>query len=171
MQLIEPCMEYEADYLNYLAELGDEPRIPFPLTFPCHPFSSLLNRLTAESQGVGLPEGFVANSTYWLVHRDRILGVSNLRHSLTAALMQCGGHIGYGVRPTEQGRGVGKEILRLTLLKARSRGIERVLLTCDKSNAASRGVILANGGVLENEVAAPHAGRTTLRYWIDLRVG
>lgn len=171
MQLIAPCMEYEGDYISYLAELGDEERIPFPLTFPYQPFSELVIRLLAEAQGIGLPEGFVANSTYWLVHRDRILGVSNLRHSLTPALMQCGGHIGYGVRPTEQGRGVGKEILRLTLLKARSRGIERALLTCDQSNAASRGVILANGGVFENEIADSQAGRTTLRYWIDLKEG
>jgi predicted acetyltransferase len=171
MELVKPSNEYEVSYISYLAELGDEPRIPFPLTFPCQPFSELVIRLAAESQGVGLPEGFVANSTYWLVRGDRILGVSNLRHSLNPALMQCGGHIGYGVRPTEQGRGVGKEILRLTLLKARSRGIVRVLLTCDQSNAASRGVILANGGVLENEVADPHAGRATLRYWIDLRGG
>ena len=168
MELVEPCTEYEADYLGYIAELRSEPRIPLPLTFPCQPFSELVSRLIAESRGIGLPDGFVASSTYWLVQRDRILGVSNLRHSLTPALMLCGGHIGYGVRPAEQGRGVGKEILRQTLWKARSKGIERVLLTCDKSNVASRGVILANGGVLENEVVDSQAGRTTLRFWIDL---
>lgn len=167
MQLIEPCMEHEADYLNYLAELGDQPRIPFPLTFPCQPFSALVNRLVAESQGVGLPEGFVANSTYWLVQNDRILGVSNLRHHLTPALTQCGGHIGYGVRPSEQGRGVGKELLRQTLLKARLKGISHVLLTCATENIASCGVILANGGVLENEVLAPQTGSPALRYWIS----
>jgi predicted acetyltransferase len=160
-------MEHEADYLNYLAELGDQPRIPFPLTFPCQPFSALVNRFVAESQGVGLPEGFVANSTYWLVRRDRILGVSNLRHSLTPALTQCGGHIGYGMRPSARGKGAGKELLRQTLLRARLIGISRVLLTCATENLASRGVILANGGVLENEVLDPQTGRPTLRYWIS----
>lgn len=166
MELIEPSNEYESSYLEYLAELGEEPRVPFPLTFECQPFSELVNRLLAASKGIGIPAGFVANTTYWLMQSNQILGVSNLRHFLTPSLTQCGGHIGYGVRPSVQGRGVGKELLRQTLLEARLKGIRHVLLTCATENIASRSVILANGGVLENEVLDPQTGRPTLRFWI-----
>src|SRR5689334_8577857 len=118
MKLIEPSIEYETAYLEYIPELGDEPRDPFPLRFECQPFSELVSRLLAESNVIDIQAEFVANTTYWLVHSDQIFGASNLRHSLTPALTQCGGHIGYGVRPSEQGRGVGKELLRQTLLEA-----------------------------------------------------
>lgn len=168
MQLVSPSVEFESTYLNYLADLGDQPRIPFPLTFPAQPFSALVRRLNDASQGIGLPDGFVAHSTYWLIEEDQLLGVSNLRHALTLALQQCGGHIGYGVRPSAQGKGVGKELLRQTLLKAEAMGITRVLLTCAKDNIASSRIILSNGGVLEDEIIDPQTGRPTFRYWIDI---
>ena len=44
--------------------------------------------------------------------------------------------------------------------------MDRVLLGCDKNNAASAKVIEKNGGVLENEV--PFEGKTVRRYWIAL---
>lgn len=171
MHLVSPSLEFEATYLSYLAELGDLPRIPLPLTFPAQPFSALVNRLNDASQGVGLPDGFVAHSTYWLMDEGQLLGVSNLRHALTPALQQCGGHIGYGVRPSAQGRGVGKELLRQTLRQAQSMGLARVLLTCAKDNVASSRVILANDGVLEDEIVDPQTGRDSLRYWIDVTRG
>ena len=61
--------------------------------------------------------------------------------------------------------------LRLALEKYREAGEKRVLVTCDKSNTASRRTILANGGVLENEVEdQPGLGESGIlqRYWITL---
>lgn len=168
MHLVSPSVEFEATYLSYLAELGDQPRIPFPLTFPAQPFAALVSRLNDASRGFGLPDGFVAHSTHWLIGEGQLLGVSNLRHALTPALQQCGGHIGYGVRPSAQGRGVGKVLLRQTLLKAEAMGIARVLLTCAKDNVPSSRIILANGGVLGDEIVDPQTDRPTFRYWIDI---
>jgi predicted acetyltransferase len=51
---------------------------------------------------------------------------------------------------------------------ARSRGIERALITCNETNPASARTIERNGGVLENVVPATEFG-TIRRYWIDLR--
>jgi len=45
---------------------------------------------------------------------------------------------------------------------AKSKNIKRALVTCNRDNAASRGVILANGGVLEDI----RGGKE--RYWIDI---
>ena len=46
----------------------------------------------------------------------------------------------------------------------------RVLLTCDRDNEASRRTILANGGVLEDEIAGvgDPARPVVQRYWIEL---
>lgn len=74
--------------------------------------------------------------------------------------------MGCGLCPEFRGRGLGKQILGLALNKLAEMGIDRVLLTCDLENAASRKVILANGGVLENRVMAED-GAWAERYWID----
>ncbi len=94
--------------------------------------------------------------------------MSNLRHQLNDKLLVEGGHIGYGVRPNARGRGLGRELLRLTLAEAARLGIERVLLTCAKDNPASSGVIEANGGQLESEAFVEARGKVVQRWWIDL---
>lgn len=60
----------------------------------------------------------------------------------------------------------GTELLRLGLAKARERGMERVLLTCDETNIGSRKLIEANGGQLENAVVVEGSPVKKLRYWI-----
>lgn len=166
LSLILPCAEYERSYREYIRELGDQERYPFPLDFEYDDFAALLAKLTDCAKGIGLPEGFVASSTFWLVNDDELLGVSNLRHALNDALRDHGGHIGLGVRPAAQGRGLGKRLLALTIQEARRRGIEDVHVHCDKGNVASAGMILANGGVLESEGPYGHAGGFVQRYVI-----
>lgn len=57
------------------------------------------------------------------------------------------GHIGYAVVPWKRRRGYATHALRTMLPLARDARLDRVLVTCDVGNAASRGVILAAGGV------------------------
>lgn len=167
MKLITPSIVYEASYLNYLEELGDEVRVPFPLDYLHEPFSRLVKKLNDQSKGIGLQEGFVANTTYWLIDEEQIVGVSNLRHKLTPALELHGGHIGYGVRPSAQRNGFGTELLRLTLREAFARGIKRTLITCSQDNLGSIGVIQANGGVYEGESIEEATSIVVQRYGID----
>ena len=56
-------------------------------------------------------------------------------------------------------------MLALALQKCRERGIERALVTCDKTNGASAKTAMKNGGVLENEITEPD-GNIVQRYWI-----
>jgi predicted acetyltransferase len=77
--------------------------------------------------------------------------MTSIRHTLNEALMKRGGHIAYGVRPTERGKGYANEILHLGLEKLDELGVDKALLTCDKSNLASVKTIQHNGGILENE--------------------
>ena len=90
------------------------------------------------------------------------LGFLNLRLRLNDYLLEKGGHIGYSIRPSERGKGYAKESLRQGLQVAKDKNIHRALVTCSIKNPASRAVILANGGQLED------IRHETERYWIDL---
>jgi len=127
----------------------------------------MLARLDGCSRGVGLPDGFVPHSTFWLVlDGARVVGVSNIRHALTPSLLREGGHIGYGIRPSMRGRRLGSEILRRSLHRTRELGIRDVLVTCGAANVASASVIRRNGGVLESEAFLPERNEVVQRYWI-----
>lgn len=107
-------------------------------------------------------------SIHWLLEDDEFIGEVSIRHELNEWLLREGGHIGYGIRPSRQGRGYGRLILALALEECRGLGIERALITCDDEIIASARVIEANGGELDN-VIADLAGRGRLRrYWIAL---
>ena len=107
------------------------------------------------------PEGYVPATELWWVAGDEFLGRIGIRHRLTAALLEMGGHIGYDVRPSARRRGHATAMLRAALAVARELGIERALVTCDVDNVGSRAVIERNGGVLEDE----RAGK--LRFWVS----
>ncbi|MEO7817839.1 MAG: GNAT family N-acetyltransferase, partial [Actinomycetota bacterium] len=144
-----------------------EPLVPFTLSFPNDDFPAFLGRLSACSRGEGISPDFVAHSTYWLVNDDEVVGVSNLRHTLTEALLREGGNIGYGVRPSARRRGFATELLRRTIGKARELGLNEAWLTCAKSNEASIRTILKNGGVFVSEAFLSERNEIVQRYRID----
>jgi len=98
---------------------------------------------------------------------DEVVGRTSIRHELNDWLEQFGGHIGYAVLPEFRRRGFASEILRQSLVVARSVGVGRVLVTCDDGNVASARVIERNGGALENIVDDPDSSIRKRRYWID----
>lgn len=131
-------------------------------------FDSWLAKLRAYKSAASVPPGIVpADTLLALDENERLVGMVSIRHCLNDYLLSFGGHIGYSVRPSERRRGFAKEMLRLALLRARALGIERVMVSCDKNNPASAKTILANGGVLENEVFDASDGTVTQRYWIE----
>lgn len=62
--------------------------------------------------------------------------------------VECAGHIGYDISPDFRNRGYGFEILRLALEKAINIGIDKVILTCNIDNIASKKIIEKNNGKL-----------------------
>ena len=64
-------------------------------------------------------------------------------------------------------RGHATEILRQSVIIARSIGVGRVLITCDDDNVGSAAVIHANGGLLDNVVETEPGKTPKRRYWID----
>lgn len=118
--------------------------------------------LTYADPATELPEDRVHCSYFWIVEEDEFVGYLALRHSLTAWLLEEGGHIGFGVRPSRRREGHASRALALALPEARALGLDRVLLTCDEDNDGSRLTIERNGGVYEDS----RNGKR--RYWIDL---
>jgi predicted acetyltransferase len=130
-------------------------------------FADYVARLQEWSHGVNLPEGYVPASFYVGVVDGVIVGRLSLRHAFNDFLRVAGGHIGYGVRPSQRGHGYAKEMLRQSLPLAAAVGIERALVLCDVDNGASRKVIEANGGVFESIIDDPKFGAPKRRYWIE----
>jgi predicted acetyltransferase len=135
-------------------------------------FAAYIQLLEDEARGVNLEPDIVPSSVYWLLRHDAdgvtMVGVSHLRHALTPALEDAGGHIGYSIRPSERRRGYGTRILALTLPYARALGLARVLLTCDTDNIGSARVIEKNGGILSSAGYSALVETHVSRYWIAL---
>lgn len=114
-------------------------------------------------------DGRVPDSVFFCLdlNRNIFVGAVNIRHYLNDELIQSGGHIGDGIRPSERRKGYATAMIRLALEECRKLGIQRVLMTCDRDNIGSAKSIMNNGGVLENEVINED-GVWEQRYWIDL---
>lgn len=117
-------------------------------------------------------DGRKVTSTQLLAVRkndNRVVGMIQIRHFLNDYLLKYGGHIGYSVRKSERNKGYAKEELRQALIYCKDiLHINRVLLTCDKDNFASKKTILSQGGKKENEVLIKEENCIIERYWIDL---
>jgi predicted acetyltransferase len=128
-------------------------------------FGGLLRLLADARAGRNLPEGIVPATDLWLVEAEEWLGFVSIRHRLTPSLARIGGHIGYRIRPSARRQGYGRLILRLALPHAHRLGINPALVTCDADNIASRKIIEASGGLLENQIEQEgHSPK--LRFWV-----
>ena len=131
-------------------------------------FAAWVERLRQQSDpSVPLPEGRVPADYWWIVEDDTYLGAITLRYALNDFLLEQGGHIGYGVRPTARRRGLAGWALGVVLQTAKDAGLARVLITCDDDNVASARTIESHGGALE-DVRTVDGDRRVRRYWVDL---
>lgn len=130
-------------------------------------FSAWIARLADQANTAVRPaEGRVHADYWWIAEEQTYLGCITLRHALNDFLLRAGGHVGYAVRPTARGRGLAAWALRMIFPHARGVGIDRLLVTCDDTNAASARTIENVGGVLE-DVRQTELGLIR-RYWITL---
>ncbi len=119
---------------------------------PYEEFPAHIAEKVNMAQGIGLEDWMVPSSTFWLMDGDTPIGQGNLRHRLTNALRESGGHIGYAIAKPYRGKGYGKELLRLLIAQARTMGItENLLVTVRLNNIPSRRTAEACGGILVKE--------------------
>ena len=170
VKLVRPSEKYKEAYLEMLLDWGQsgEKVVPFVLKMDSSNFKTMVEELKGFEQGIGIPETFVPHTTYWLINESEdILGVVNIRQRLNERLLQIGGHIGYGIRPSERRKGYATAILELALEKTKVMGLEKVLVTCNKDNIGSAKTIINNGGILESEFEEDW-GNIVQRYWIRI---
>ncbi|GAA0817893.1 GNAT family N-acetyltransferase [Colwellia asteriadis] len=165
MKLIIPNQQYQKSYNDYIRELGDEERYPFPLDFDHRDFPALLEKNNNFAQGKNIPEHMVPSTTLWLVDSNELVGVTNLRHYLNQQIAHCGGHIGLGIRPSYRGKGLGHLLMKLSIEQLFARGVGTIHIHCYKNNSASARTILSNNGILDSEIT--EGGQIIQRYLVQ----
>jgi len=130
-------------------------------------FAAWVARLGSEADPAQPVDAGRVHCTYWwIADGDAVLGSISLRHELNDFLLDAGGNIGYSVRPSARRRGLAAFAVGEVLKAAAALGLERVLITCNVTNEASRRTIEHHGGVQE-DIRETALG-TIRRYWITL---
>jgi predicted acetyltransferase len=167
--LVKPSIVYQDEYLAFYEEWksSGESIVPWVVSRDPSDFEGMLQFLYENESREYIPENWVPSSTYWLVSADkRVIGAVNIRHDLTEYLLNCGGHIGYGIRPTERQKGYATKLLAMALEITKELGIKKVLVVCDKDNIASERTILNNGGIPDTSFTEEN-GNVVKRMWIE----
>ena len=110
------------------------------------------------------------SKTFLLIRENdnKIVGTINVRWNLNEEMLKFGGHIGYGIRPTERRKGYNKINLYLGMIEAKKLGLEKVMLGCDVENIASNKSLEALGAELERTEVDPYDGILTNVYWLNV---
>ena len=161
--------QYEEAYLESLKQIELGTMKKHDLMFMNPSETDIVQRMKDNRDRTKLKPTYVPSYDYFAVDDDKFIGVIHIRISLTPALMNYGGHIGYGVNPKYWRHGYGTQILKLGLEQYKNLIEEdSILITCDDDNIGSYKIIESNGGILENKVENEDSGETflTRRYWI-----
>ncbi len=154
LRLVRPSLEHKMaaiDYINEHYKYNSEIHGSGGLQRYLEDYEGWLCKLDNDLNNPGL--GRVRALTYYLIRESdsRIVGMINIRLELNDELRRSGGHIGYGIRPSERRKGYNKINLYLALKVCYEYGLDEVLLDCDKSNLGSSKSMQALGGKLVDE--------------------
>jgi predicted acetyltransferase len=133
------------------------------------PFTEYIALLEDQSRGIGVPSHFVPNTYFVGVVDGIIVGRLSLRHILNDFLEKIGGHIGYGVVPSQRKQGYATEMFRQVIPHCKRLGLKEVLISCDEQNIGSRKVIEHFGSVFSDQVICPDSGVLIRKYWLKIQ--
>ncbi len=174
LELVLPSSEYKEQVMEYRKKFleNNESLDGCSGLEDCDTYEEWIDFDSRLSKKYG--KTYVPSSEYLAVrlNDNKLVGMIDIRHSLSDFLYNYGGNIGYSVLPEERRKGYAKEMLKLAIEKCKEMNIKRVLVTCYKENIASAKTIQANGGVLENEIIdRVHLSGSGIiqRYWISLK--
>lgn len=127
--------------------------------------------LKTENKDYANSKGLVPATTYFTIREsdNRIIGMVNFRHYLNDYLSKFGGHIGYGIRPTERRKGYAKMQLYMVLKEASKMNIDSVMVSCLDTNIGSEKTILALGGILDRIEHDERKNRNEKIYYINVQ--
>lgn len=111
-----------------------------------------LPRMIDNSHGIGLPDGYVPETDYFLWNDDDIVGLFRIRHFLNEKLRTGpGGHIGFGIAKEYRGRGFATEGLALAIEQAKKMIKEdEIYMSVHRDNQASLRVQEKNGAYVHH---------------------
>lgn len=168
IKLVLPNISHKKQYLKMMDEwISYGGRInPAALKSNGVSYEKWLGWMKDDQSELTCPKGAVPQTLYFAVneHND-ILGAVTLRHCLNEKMLIDGGHVGYGVRPSQRRKGYAKQMLSLAIKKFNEVGINQILVTCAADNIGSISTIVANGGIFENELLNED-GEMIKRFWI-----
>lgn len=174
MKLVFPSMRYEKKAKEYIEEFckhksqihgsGGLDRYLAESTY-----GEWLNKVIADIDIANIAKGRVPALTYFYVNEedDEIVGMVNIRLALNDFLRKEGGHIGYSIRPAQRRKHYATDMLKQALNACKVIGINEIVITCDKSNLASAGVIKNCGGILQEEFYSETYKEIVQRYVIN----
>lgn len=165
-----PGIEDKEKWIDYLKEyrLDNQNAKPLGCTEDLN-YEQWLNTIEKESNGIDLEEGRVPSSVYFLMDDERIIGHLSLRHSIDNDFLRLyGGHIGYGVRPSERRKGYATIMLHLALIKCKELGLENVMISCKEENIGSARTIENNFGIQKDLIFIPEENTYFKKYWINI---
>lgn len=160
----------ELEYLIYIKEWEDsgEKIVPMASAKAEVSFDDFLKRMRERETDEIREKGLVPATLYFLVdEKNKICGALDIRHELNEYLEKFGGHIGYGIAPSERKKGYGKIQLKLGLEKAKKIGLKKILITCDDNNIGSAKTIEACGGIYNNTLTDAEGNRIK-RYFVEV---
>lgn len=172
LYLVKPTIEYKDQAIQYIKEhieYGSHINGCGGLDRYIEDYEGWLDKIDYEYT-MEPTEKKVPAETYFLVRYsdNKIIGMINIRLCLNANLEKSGGHIGYGIRPTERRKGYNKINLYLGLLVCKRHGISVVKLDCDEDNLGSKKTMEALGGIQAKRYYDEVDGGYVLRYEIDV---
>ncbi|SDY02728.1 GNAT family N-acetyltransferase [Paenibacillus sp. CF384] len=168
VRLVKPSVALQEAYLAFYREWieSGEDIVPWVVSKDPSDFEAYVNELNEACKEENTPDGWVPHSTCWLLDGDgHVVGAANIRHRLNQKLLESGGHIGYGIIPSERRKGYAAQLLALSLQETDALGIREVLVICDQDNIGSERTILRNGGKFESSFTEAH-GNVVKRFWI-----
>ena len=166
-----PTLEDKEKWIDYIKEyrLDNPDTKPLGCTEDIN-YEDWLNKIEKEYKGIDLQPGRVSSSIYFLMHNDKLVGYLSIRHSIDNEFLSLyGGHIGYGVRPTERRKGYATIMLNLALEKCDELGLENIMVTCKEDNIGSAKTIENNCGILKEVLFVPEEKCNFKKYWINVK--
>ena len=147
----EKAIEYINEFYEHESEINGSGGLDYFLKEST--YEKWLENVLKDIDIANVAENDVPKITYFCVREEdeRIIGMVNIRLALTEFWEKEAGHIGYSVRPTERRKHYATDILSKALKIYDRMGIDEVLVSCEKENIASAGVIKKCGGVLKDE--------------------
>ena len=172
MRFVFPCLEYEKKAEDFVQEFFDYSVKIFGTGGLARylvesTYEKWLAKIISNLDIANIPDDKIASFTYFYVRErdDTIIGMINICTTLNNFLREEGGHITFSIRPSEQRKGYGTQMLWESLEFCHRIGLREVFLCCAAGSPSSK-VAKNCAGVLSKEYYSDYHMDTMQRYII-----